>query len=46
MLRDGVVHHDLGADHFDRIDPEAVVKRNVRRLERLGYHVSLQPMAS
>jgi transposase len=46
MLRDGVVHRDLGPDHFDRIDREAVVKRNVRRLEKLGYQVSLQPMAS
>lgn len=46
ILRDGVVHRDLGADHFDRLDREAVVRRNVRRLEKLGYHVSLQPMAS
>jgi transposase len=46
MLRDGVVHRDLGADHFERIDHEAVVRRNVRRLEKLGYQVSLQPMAS
>jgi hypothetical protein len=46
MLRDGVAHRDLGPDHFDRIDREAVVKSNVRRLEKLGYHVSLQPLAS
>jgi hypothetical protein len=46
MLRDGVVHRDLGADHFDRLDRDASVSRNVRRLEKLGYQVSLQPMAS
>ena len=46
MLRDGVAYHDLGPEHFDRIDREAVVKSNVRRLQKLGYHVSLQPMAS
>jgi hypothetical protein len=46
MLRDGVVHRDLGPDHFDRLDRDAVISRNVRRLEKLGYHVSLQPIAS
>jgi transposase len=46
MLRDGVVHRDLGPDHFDRLNREAVISRNVRRLEKLGYHVSLQPIAS
>jgi hypothetical protein len=46
MLHDGVVHRDLGPDHFERIDREAIVSRNVRRLEKLGYQVSLQPIAS
>jgi transposase len=46
MLRDGVVHRDLGPDHFDRLNREAVISRNVRRLEKLCYHVSLQPIAS
>lgn len=46
MLRDGVIHRDLGAGHFERADRDAMVRRNVRRLEKLGYQVSLQPMAS
>lgn len=46
VLRDGVAHRDLGPDHFELIDREAIVKRNVRRLEKLGYQVSLQPIAS
>ena len=46
MLRDGVVHQDLGPDHFERLERDAIVKRNVRCLKKLGYQVTLQPMAS
>jgi transposase len=42
MLKDGTAYEDLGADHFDRIDREALVRRSVRRLERLGYQVSIK----
>jgi transposase len=45
LLKDGTYYRDLGADHFDRRDREALVRRNVRRLELLGYHVSLSPAA-
>ena len=45
LLKDGTYYQDLGADHFDRRDREALVRRNVRRLELLGYHVSLSPAA-
>jgi len=46
MLRDGVVHQDLGADYFERLDRDAAARRHIRRLEKLGYQVSLQPIAS
>jgi transposase len=46
MLRDGVLHRDLGPDHFERLDRDGAVTRNVRRLEKLGFQVILQPMAS
>jgi transposase len=36
---------DLGMDYFDRIDRERITKRLVKRLERLGHKVSLQPAA-
>jgi transposase len=45
LLKDGTYYRDLGADHFDRRDRDALVRSNVRRLERLGYHVSLSPAA-
>jgi transposase len=45
MLRDGVVHRDLGADHFDRLNAKAVLRRSVRRIESLGYQVTLERTA-
>jgi transposase len=36
-------YHDLGGQYFDKRDRQAVERRLVRRLEALGYAVSLQP---
>ena len=46
MLKDGTAYEDLGPDHFDRINREAIVRRSVRRLERLGYEVSIKDAAA
>lgn len=43
LLRDGTTYHDLGATYFDQRSAEATKNRAVRRLERLGYAVTLQP---
>jgi transposase len=43
LLRDGSTYRDLGSTYFDERDQQAVQKRLVRRLERLGYRVDLQP---
>ena len=40
MLKDGTMHHDLGADYFEKRDPECLMRRAVRRLRHLGYVVS------
>lgn len=40
------VYRDLGADYFDKQRPESTTKRLVKRLEKLGYQVSLQPQIS
>jgi transposase len=45
LLRTGKKFEDLGADYFDRLDRERLTKRLVKRLERLGHKVSLQPAA-
>jgi transposase len=46
MLNTGQRYEDLGADYFrDRSEPEAEARRLIRRLETLGHHVSIQPVA-
>ena len=42
MLRDGTTYHDLGGNYFDERDRYYTLKRSVRRIERLGYKVTLQ----
>jgi hypothetical protein len=43
MLRDGATYEDLGPLYFDERDRRATVGRSVRRLEALGYRVTLEP---
>lgn len=43
MLRDKQPYHDLGATYFETLDRERIVKGAMRRLEGLGYTVTLQP---
>lgn len=37
ILKNGVPWRDLGADHFDRADREALIRRHLRRLRDLGF---------
>ena len=46
ILRDGVGYQDLGANYFDERKEARVVARLQRRLERLGYAVSLNKQAA
>ncbi|MFZ0217535.1 MAG: IS110 family transposase [Candidatus Dormiibacterota bacterium] len=46
MLKDGTFYQDLGRDYFDHRDRQAIVQRNVRRLENLGYQVTLSPLVA
>ena len=36
-------YHELGGNYFDERDKQAVTRRLVQRVEKLGYEVSLQP---
>jgi transposase len=45
MLKNGVEHHDLGADHFDKRSADVKLKRLVAQLAKLGYQAQLQPLA-
>lgn len=47
LLKDpSATYQDLGGNYFDERDRSGVEKRLVRRLEQLGYHVSLQSLPS
>jgi transposase len=43
-LRTGRSYEELGGNFFDERDREHIARRQVARLERLGYHVTLQPI--
>jgi len=43
MLRDGRPYADLGADYLDRADVTRIQQHHVRRLQQLGYAVTLTP---
>jgi transposase len=45
LLRDRGAYEDLGGNYFDQHDRQFVQKQLVRRLERLGYQVELQPLS-
>ena len=36
-------YQDLGADYFDRLDAARLERHHVRRLEQLGFAVTLTP---
>jgi hypothetical protein len=44
MLTDGIEHHDLGGDYFDRRSTDIKAKRLVVQLTKLGFQVELQPI--
>ena len=44
MLRRREDYRELGADHFDRIRASSLRRYLTRRLQRLGYQVTLQPL--
>jgi transposase len=43
MLSDKQPYSDLGADYFDKVDTERLTRQALRRLEALGYTVTLTP---
>jgi transposase len=41
LLKHGQAYHDLGRDYFDRTNEDRVKRQLVKRLEKLGYAVTL-----
>ena len=46
LLKAPVEYKDLGADYFDKLKPEQFRRYLVKRLEGLGYEVTLTPKAT
>jgi transposase len=44
IIHRGTRYQDLGADYFDRRNPDATIRRLVRRIKHLGYEVNLSPV--
>jgi transposase len=42
LIKHNEPYRDLGADYFDKRRPEVTAKRLLKRLEQLGYEVSVQ----
>ena len=42
LLKNGECYRDLGRDYFDHIDEERTRRQLVKRLEKLGYHVTVE----
>jgi len=45
MLTRGTTYSDLGGNYFDERDRQATIRRAVRRIESLGYKVTLEEAA-
>jgi transposase len=43
VLKHEVEYRDLGPDYFDRLEPERMKRYLVKRLQKLGYDVTLGP---
>jgi len=42
IVKEQCTYNELGADYFDRLNEQYLVKRFTSRIEMLGYHVTLQ----
>jgi transposase len=45
IMRDSVTYAELGADYFERRHADRAVRRHVRHLEALGFHVTIEKAA-
>jgi transposase len=42
LVKNHETYHDLGSDYFDKRNPQTTAKRLMRRLEKLGYSVTME----
>lgn len=46
MIREGTTYEDLGADYFVQHNREDIMKRNKKRIESLGFKVTIEDAAA
>jgi len=44
ILKDNLTFKDLGADYFEKLNVKRLIPKLVKRLENLGYEVSITPL--
>ena len=44
MLTDNARYRDLGANHFDQLNLQYVLKNAINRIERLGFKATIEPI--
>jgi transposase len=42
LIRDNTVYQDLGPNHYDQRSQKATINRAIRRIEQLGYRVTVE----
>jgi transposase len=42
IVKEQCTYTELGADYFDRLNEQSLIRRLTSRIETLGYHVTLQ----
>jgi hypothetical protein len=45
MIRDRSHYSDLGADYFNNLNKQDIVRRTVKRIESLGFKVTLEELS-
>jgi hypothetical protein len=44
MIRDRSHYRDLGANYFNKLNKQDIVRRTVKRIESLGFKVTLEEL--
>jgi hypothetical protein len=46
MIRDRSHYRYLGADYFNKLNKQEIIRRTVKRIESLGFKVTLEELSA
>jgi hypothetical protein len=46
MIKDGTTYNELGSDYFGKLNEKDILRRTVKRIESLGYRVTLEEISA